>query len=125
MSRAEAPQRTGLPLLVVGAALLSAVPALWLRFATPELSHAIEALLFGLAIVGAAFLLSWAAEVAQLDISAGLAIAVLALIAVLPEYAVDFVFAWQGRRVRSAVRSRVPERPTSGASPRARSRSPT
>ena len=96
MSRAEAPQRTGLPLLVVGAALLSAVPALWLRFATPELSHAIEALLFGLAIVGAAFLLSWAAEVAQLDISAGLAIAVLALIAVLPEYAVDFVFAWQG-----------------------------
>ena len=96
MSRAEAPQRTGLPLLVVGAALLSAVPALWLRFATPELSHAIEALLFGLAIVGAAFLLSWAAEVAQLDISAGLAIAVLALIAVLPEYAVDFVFAWKG-----------------------------
>ncbi|HVD69038.1 MAG TPA: sodium:proton exchanger, partial [Actinomycetota bacterium] len=96
MSRAEAPQRTGLPLLVVGAALLSAVPALWLRFATPGLSHAIEALLFGLAIVGAAFLLSWAAEVAQLDISAGLAIAVLALIAVLPEYAVDFVFAWQG-----------------------------
>ena len=96
MSRAEAPQRTGLPFLVVGAALLSAVPALWLRFETPELSHAIEALLFGLAIVGAAFLLSWAAEVAQLDISAGLAIAVLALIAVLPEYAVDFVFAWQG-----------------------------
>jgi cation:H+ antiporter len=96
MSRAEAPQRTGLPFLVVGAALLSALPALWLRFATPELSHAIEALLFGLAIVGAAFLLSWAAEVAQLDISAGLAIAVLALIAVLPEYAVDFVFAWQG-----------------------------
>jgi cation:H+ antiporter len=52
--------------------------------------------LFGLAIVGAAFLLSWAAEVAQLDISAGLAIALLALIAVLPEYAVDFVFASKG-----------------------------
>ena len=31
-----------------------------------------------------------------MDISAGLAIAVLALIAVLPEYAVSFVFAWQG-----------------------------
>ncbi|MDP9300809.1 MAG: hypothetical protein M3P43_07935, partial [Actinomycetota bacterium] len=72
MSREEATQRTGLPLLVVGAALLSAFPALWLRFATPQLSHAIEALLFGLAIVGAAFLLSWAAEMAQLDISAGL-----------------------------------------------------
>src|SRR4051812_12179782 len=46
-----------------------------------------------MAIIGAAFLLAWAAEVAQLDISAGLAIAVLAFIAVLPEYAVDFVFA--------------------------------
>jgi cation:H+ antiporter len=54
------------------------------------------ALLFGLAIVGAAFLLSWAAEVAQLDISAGLAIALLAFIAVLPEYAVDLVFALKG-----------------------------
>ena len=54
------------------------------------------ALLFGLSIVGAAFLLSWAAEVAQLDMSAGLAIALLAFIAVLPEYAVDLVFAWKG-----------------------------
>jgi cation:H+ antiporter len=45
---------------------------------------------------GAAFLLSWAAELAALEISAGLAIAVLALVAVLPEYAVDFVFAWRG-----------------------------
>jgi cation:H+ antiporter len=54
------------------------------------------ALLFGLSIVGAAFLLSWAAEVAQVDISAGLAIALLAFIAVLPEYAVDLVFAWKG-----------------------------
>ena len=31
----------------------------------------------------------------QLDISAGLALALLALIAVLPEYAVDFVFTWK------------------------------
>jgi cation:H+ antiporter len=56
----------------------------------------VAALVYGLAIVGAAFLLSWAAEVAQLDISAGLAIAVLAFIAVLPEYAVDMVFASKG-----------------------------
>jgi cation:H+ antiporter len=54
------------------------------------------AVLFGLGIVGAAFMLSWAAEVAQLDMSAGLAIALLAFIAVLPEYAVDLVFAWKG-----------------------------
>ena len=77
-------------------ALGVAVPGLAIRLLHPDLPHPLEALLFGLAIVGAAFLLSWAAEVAQLDISAGLAIAVLALIAVLPEYAVDFVFASKG-----------------------------
>jgi cation:H+ antiporter len=53
------------------------------------------AALYGSAIVGAAFLLVWAAEAAQVDISAGLALAVLALLAVLPEYAVDFVFSYR------------------------------
>ncbi|HXG39468.1 MAG TPA: hypothetical protein VNJ28_00865 [Candidatus Limnocylindrales bacterium] len=53
-----------------------------------------RALLLGAAVVAAAFLLSWAAEVVQLDISQGLALAALALIAVLPEYVVDATFAW-------------------------------
>ncbi len=48
----------------------------------------------GLAIFGAAALLSWAAELAQLEISQALAIAFLALVAVLPEYAVDMYLAW-------------------------------
>jgi cation:H+ antiporter len=52
-------------------------------------------LLLGLAVVGAAFLASWAAEIIQLDISSGLAVALLALVAVLPEFAVDFVFTWK------------------------------
>jgi cation:H+ antiporter len=52
-------------------------------------------LVFGAAIVGAAFLIAWAAEAAQMIISAGVALAVLALLAVLPEYAVDFVFTWR------------------------------
>jgi len=43
------------------------------------------AALFGVGIVGAAFLLAWAAEALQLDVSQGLALALLALIAVLPE----------------------------------------
>src|SRR5699024_4800055 len=47
------------------------------------------------AVVAAAFLLAWAAEAAQKDISGALAIALLALIAVLPEYAVDFSFAFR------------------------------
>jgi cation:H+ antiporter len=49
----------------------------------------------GAAIFGAAFLLSWAAEAAEVDIPRALAMAFLALIAVLPEYAVDMYFAWQ------------------------------
>src|SRR6201982_609119 len=52
------------------------------------------ALSAGLAIFGASFMLSWAAELAQLDIPLALALALLALIAVLPEYAVDMYFAW-------------------------------
>ncbi len=52
-------------------------------------------MLYGLTIVAAAFLLSWAAEAAEVDISQTLAIALIALIAVLPEYAVDMAFAWK------------------------------
>lgn len=51
-------------------------------------------LLPGLAIFGAATLLSWGAELAQLEISQSLALAALALVAVLPEYAVDMYLAW-------------------------------
>ncbi len=80
----------------VGLALLAMLPGVVLRVSGTHLSDPLSAVLFGLAIIGSAFLLSWAAEVAQLDISAGLAIAVLAFIAVLPEYAVDLVFALKG-----------------------------
>ena len=82
--------------IALAAAALATVPAFLVRFSDLHVSHPVEALLFGLAIVGAAFAISWAAETAQLDISAGLAIAILALIAVLPEYAVDFVLTADG-----------------------------
>ncbi len=68
------------------------LPALGLRITGTHPQSWVAASIFGLAVVGAAFLLAWSAEVLQLDVSAGLALAVLALIAVLPEYAVDFVF---------------------------------
>ena len=54
----------------------------------------LSAFIFGLGIVGGAFLISWAAEAAQVDVSASFAIAILALIAILPEYAVEAVLAW-------------------------------
>jgi len=85
----------GRQLLSLGLAVAVILPGIYVRLAAPPLSHPIEALVYGLSIVGAAFLLSWAAEVAQLDMSAGLAIAILAFIAVLPEYAVDLVFAFK------------------------------
>ncbi|NEU55284.1 sodium:calcium antiporter [Halorussus sp. MSC15.2] len=49
----------------------------------------------GLAIVGAAFLLAWAAETAEKDVPQAFAIAVLAVLAVAPEYAVDALYAWE------------------------------
>lgn len=80
--------------LLVAAAAGSAAPGLAALFGYPDADPAIKALLLGVAIVGAAFLLSWAAEAAQLDFSRGLALALLALIAILPEYVVDATFAW-------------------------------
>ena len=89
----QSPRRQRVP---IGLAVAIIVPGVLLRLISPHVPHPVEALVFGLAIVGSAFVLAWAAEVAQLDISAGAAIAVLAFIAVLPEYAVDLIFAWKG-----------------------------
>ena len=68
----------------------------------------VEVLVFGVAVVSTAFLLAWAAEAAQVDISGSLATAVLALIAVLPEYAVDLYFSYSAGHdpTRAAVRGR-------------------
>ena len=79
----------------IAMALAVTIPGVLVRLTGSHPPEILAAVLFGVAIVGAAFMLSWAAEIVQLDISAGLAIALLALIAVLPEYAVDFVFTWK------------------------------
>jgi cation:H+ antiporter len=102
-------------------ALLASLPGAWLGAADylglphPDLPPVIAALVFGVAIIGAAFTLSWAAEAAQVDISAGLALAVLALLAVLPEYAVDFVFTFQAGQIYDQHGACVP--PPGGSNP--------
>ena len=48
----------------------------------------------GLAVLGSAFLLAWGAETAEKDVPRAFAIAVLAVLAVAPEYAVDALYAW-------------------------------
>jgi cation:H+ antiporter len=48
----------------------------------------------GTAILGASFLLAWGAETAEKDVPRAFAIAVLAVLAVAPEYAVDALYAF-------------------------------
>lgn len=93
--RAEAPLHTRRSALAIGVALTLAAQWIVLRLLHVELAPHYEALLAGTGIFGAAFLLSWGAEVAQLDIPQALALAFLALVAVLPEYTVDIYFAWR------------------------------
>jgi cation:H+ antiporter len=84
-------------LLGACAAICAPAPILRLLLVTGvigELGSIQTVLIFGSAIVAAAFLLSWASETAEKDISQGLALAAIALIAVLPEYAVDLYLAW-------------------------------
>ena len=76
----------GIPSIVLGAPILWGVHLV-------DLPPVASLLLFGVGIVAGAFLISWAAEVAQLDVSGSLAIAVLALIAILPEYVIEFTLA--------------------------------
>jgi cation:H+ antiporter len=82
--------------LVLGFMCCLPIPWLTLRFsgwdwqATPGFA----CLLSGLSIICAGFILCWAAEVAQKDISQALALTFLAIVAVLPEYVVDMYFAW-------------------------------
>jgi cation:H+ antiporter len=80
--------------LWIGSSILLCLQWIAINFAGIHLTPQFEALSSGVAIFGAAFLLSWAAELSQKDIPQALAIALLALIAVLPEYAVDMYFAW-------------------------------
>lgn len=80
--------------LWIGSSILLCLQWTLIHFAGVHLEPEFQSLSSGVAIFGAAFALSWAAELAQKDIPQALAIALLALIAVLPEYAVDMYFAW-------------------------------
>jgi len=82
---------------LIRSALITTVfimPALVLRVVGLHPNPVLALCVYGVAVVSASFLLAWAAEAAQIDVSGGLAIAVLALIAVLPEYAVDLYYAY-------------------------------
>jgi cation:H+ antiporter len=95
--------------LLLTITVLAALPAPILRLGDitgafhADIPVYVEAIIFGVAIFAAATLLTWASEVAETEISAGLALVLLALIAVLPEYAVDLVFAIRAPHVEECV----------------------
>ena len=78
----------------IAACAVLILPALFFRLSGVHLPAVPGLLVFGAAVVAASFLLAWAAEAARVDISGSLAIAILAVIAVLPEYAVDLYFGY-------------------------------
>lgn len=78
-------------LAIAGAAM---VPAVILRIEGWRPDPLLDTAAFGAAILASGFLLSWGAEAAEKRISAGLIVAIIALITVLPEYAVDFYYAY-------------------------------
>ena len=64
------------------------------KFLKLDINLFINAFLPGICIIASAFILSWAADLSQFYIPQSLAMVFLALIAVIPEYAVDMYFAW-------------------------------
>ena len=79
---------------ILVAVMLLGVPGLVLFSADFELPSLLTTAIYGLAILSGAFIISWAAEAAEMDISASLAIAILVFVTVLPEYAIEAVLAW-------------------------------
>lgn len=80
---------------LVAIALLVVLPAIIFRMTGLRPNPILDAAIFGVAILAAGFLLSWGAEAAEQYISQGLILAVVALVTVLPEYAVDLYYAFQ------------------------------
>lgn len=70
----------------------------WLVLWITGMEHAVPTggivVVSGLAVLGGSFLLAWGAETAEKDVPRAFAIAVLAVLAVAPEYAVDALYAW-------------------------------
>src|SRR5271156_7192715 len=83
----------------LGTVAVFILPALVVRIAGIHPSPILGLLTYGAAVIAASFLLAWAAEAAQIDVSGGLAVAVLGVIAVLPEYAVDLYYAYTAGHV--------------------------
>ena len=70
------------------------IPGLYFELTHAAITPVVGMFAFGGAVVAGAFVLGWISEAAELDLRGGLSIALLAVIAILPEYVVDFYFAF-------------------------------
>jgi cation:H+ antiporter len=86
-------QRRRVAAFMMGLAALSAATATAVHLA-PFPAGLAAALCFT-AVIAAALLISWGAEAAQFFMSQGLAVALIALLQVVPEFMVEAVIAWQ------------------------------
>ncbi len=84
------------PLVAIAATVMLTVP--WVVTFSLGFHHDLASLsvvtVSGAAVLGASFMLAWGAEIAEKDVPRAFAIAVLAVLAVAPEYAVDALYAF-------------------------------
>ena len=73
------------------------VPGLLVRLTGGASPYPLQLVAYGAAVTAAAFLLAWACEAAQVDVAHGLVLAVVAFVAILPEYVVEVHFAVTGQ----------------------------
>jgi cation:H+ antiporter len=73
------------------------LPGVLVRVSGVRIPPPLAILVFGGAVMAAAFMLASAAEAAELDAPPGIAVAAVALVAVLPEYTIEIYFAFGGR----------------------------
>ncbi|MBI3717539.1 MAG: sodium:proton exchanger [Sphingobacteriales bacterium] len=79
----------------IALAIAATLPGIFVRLAGFHLGPISTTIIFFIALLSAGLLLSWGVEAAEKHVAKGLAIAVLALITVLPEYAVDIYYSYQ------------------------------
>lgn len=72
-------------------------PGLLVRLTGSGVPYPAQVLFYGASVVAASFLLAWACEAAQVDVAHGLVVAVVAFVAILPEFIVEVHFAFTGQ----------------------------
>ena len=80
-------------LAAAGCALVGVLVHLTSRYLPVQL----DTVGLGIGVVGAAFLLAWAADAGEAVFSGGLVLAVIALVTVLPEFVIETRFAYSGQ----------------------------